>query len=156
LHYLRHTFPNLIFREDFRSWFAPSQFLVPRVDGVWTVSSNIGYQAMLFNRILGTPATTHMAGIADAIVFQDFIGRLGRPVNADAFLAWQLERYLVPELLFSDGHWLHNYLERRLDAAHRVDDQIDAFVPIADTDRLMEAWIAQAPKPLAMPFTALR
>ena len=156
LNYLRHTFPNLIFREDFRSWFAPSQFLVPRVDGVWTVSSNVGYQAMLFNRILGTPATTHMAGIADATVFQDFIGRLGRPVNADAFLAWQLEHYLVPELLFSDGHWLHNYLERRLDAAHRVDDPIEAFVPIADMDRLMEAWIAQAPKPLAKPFTALR
>src|SRR6202035_3212718 len=50
LNYLRHTFPNLIFRDDFRSWFTPSQFLVPRVDGVWTVSSNVGYQAMLFNR----------------------------------------------------------------------------------------------------------
>ncbi len=156
LNYLRDSFPNLIFHEDFRSWFAPSQFLVPRVDGVWTVSSNVGYQAMLFNRILGTPATTHMAGIADATVFQDFIDRLGRPVNADAFLAWQLERYLVPELLFRDGHWLHNYLERRLDAAQRVDDPIDAFVPVADMDRLMEAWIAQAPKPVAMPFPDFR
>lgn len=156
LNYLRHTFPNLIFREDFRAWFTPSQFLVPRVDGVWTISSNVGYQAMLFNRILGTPATTHMAGIADATEFQDFIGRLGRPVNADAFLAWQLEHYLVPEQLFSDGHWLHNYFERRLDAAQRVDDSIDAFVPIADMDRLVESWIAQAPQPRAMPFTAPR
>jgi hypothetical protein len=156
LNYLCHTFPNLIFRDDFRSWFTPSQFLVPRVDGVWTVSSNVGYQAMLFNRILGTPPTTHMAGIADATVFEDFIGRLGQPVNADAFLAWQLERYFVPELLFSDGHWLHNYLERRLDAVHRAGDPIDAFVPIADIDRLMEAWIAQAPKPLAAPFTVPR
>ena len=111
---------------------------------------------MLLDRILGTPATTHMAGIADATVFQDFIDQLGRPVNADAFLAWQLERYLVPELLFRDGHWLHNYLERRLDAAQRVDDPIDAFVPVADMDRLMEAWIAQAPKPVAMPFPDFR
>jgi hypothetical protein len=156
LNYLRHTFPNLIFHEDFRSWFTPSQFLVPRVDGVWTVSSSVGYQAMLFNRVLGTPPTTHMAGIADATVFQDFIDGLRRPVNADAFLAWQLQHYLVPELLFSDGHWLQNYLERRLDAAHRADDPIDAFVPVADMDRLMEAWIARTPNPRAMPFTALR
>jgi hypothetical protein len=153
VNYLRHTFPNLIFRDDFRAWFAPSQFLVPRVDGVWTVSSNVGYQAMLFNRVLGTPATTHMSGIADATEFQDFIGRLGQPANADAFLAWQLERYLVPEVLFSDGRWLHGYLERRIDAARRGADPIEAFVPTADSDRLMEAWIAQAPRPVAVPFT---
>lgn len=156
LNYLRHVFPNLIFHEDFRSWSTPSQFLVPRVDGVWTVSSNVGFQAMLFNRILGTPATTYLAGIADTNVFHDFIDRLGRPVKADAFLAWQLERYLVPELLFSDGHWLHDYLARRLDAARLAGDPVDAFVPIADMERLMEAWIAQAPKPLAMPFNVPR
>jgi hypothetical protein len=151
--YLRERFPNFIFHENFRSWFTPSQFLVLRVDGVWTVSSNVGYQGMLFNRVLGTPATTHISGIADATEFQDFIGKLGRPANADRFLAWQLEHYLVPELMFSDGRWMHSYLQRRIDAAHHVGDPIEAFVPVADVDRLVEAWIGCAPQPRAMPFT---
>jgi hypothetical protein len=156
VNYLRRTFSNFIFREDFRSWLAPSQFLVRCVDGVWTISSNVGYQAMLFNRILGTPPTTHLAGIADATRFQDFVGQLGRPVNGDAFLAWQLKHYLVPQALFSDGHWLHDYFERRIVAAQRVEDPINAFVPVADVDRLTEAWITKAPSLPAMPFPGAR
>jgi hypothetical protein len=156
LAYLRHIFPNMVFREDFHSYYAPSQFLVPRVDGVWTISSNVGYQGLLYGCVLGTPATTHLAGIADATTYEDFLDRLGRPspANSDAFLAWQLERYLVPDRLLNDGRWLYEYLERRLDAVHRVDDPIDAFVPIADMDRLTEAWVAQAPKPLTVPFNS--
>jgi hypothetical protein len=154
LAYLRHTFPNLVFREEFHSYCAPSQFLVPRVDGVWTASSNVGYQGLLYGRVLGTPATTHLAGLADATTYADFLNRLDRPspANSDAFLAWQLENYLVPDRLLNDAQWLFKYFERRLDAAHSADDPIDAFVPIADLDRLMEAWIAHAPKPLAVPF----
>ena len=60
--YLQKNFPNLIFFEQFRAYASPSQFLAPRVDGVWSVSSNVGYQALLHNRVLGSPATSHLAG----------------------------------------------------------------------------------------------
>lgn len=153
LSYLRHSFPNMVFREEFRSFCGPSQYLVPRVDGVWTVSSNVGYQGMLYGRVLGTPATTHLAGVADATSYEDFLDCLDRPSGGspDAFLAWHLQRYLVPDRLLNDGPWLYNYLERRL-AAAGSEDPIDAFVPIADPDRLRDAWIAQAPKPQVIPF----
>jgi hypothetical protein len=48
---LRRTFPNMIFLDEFRRYQSSSQFLVPRVDGVWSVSSSIGYQALLFNML---------------------------------------------------------------------------------------------------------
>jgi hypothetical protein len=155
LDYLRQAFPNMLFVEPFRSYRSPSQFLVPRVDGVWSVSSNVGSQALLFAHALGTPSSTHLAGIAHSTDFSDFFARLGRevPQSRHAFLAWLLERYLVPESLWADGAWLDEYLRRRL-AASRVEDPIASFVPIADTDRLRRAWIDEAPEPVVEPFSS--
>src|SRR5262245_17146701 len=148
---LRRTFPNMIFLDEFRRYQSSSQFLVPRVDGVWSVSSSVGYQALLFNHLLGSPPSTELSKIADATTFEDFFDRLGHcnPTNSDRLLAWLLERYLVPGTLLADGYWFRDYLQRRLDAARSARDPIDAFVPTADTDRLMEAWTA-TPRPLMM------
>ena len=154
LNYLRQAFPNMLFVEPFRSYGSPSQFLVPRVDGVWSVSSNVGYQALLFARALGTPSSTHLAGIAHSTDFADFFARLGRemPQSREAFLAWLLERYVVPESLWADGAWLDDYLRRRLAVTHAAEDPIASFVPIAGTERLRRAWIDHAPDPIAEPF----
>jgi hypothetical protein len=151
--YLRNTFPNMIFLEEFRIYSTSSQFLVPRVDGVWSVSSSVGYQALLFRKALGSPPTAHLSQIADSTTFKEFFDQLGdcSSHNSDAFLAWQLERYLVPAALLNDGRWLYDYLRRRLDAAKFTSDPVDAFVPIADADRLKDAWITQAPRPEAPP-----
>ena len=148
---LRGTFPNMIFLDEFRRYQSSSQFLVPRVDGVWSVSSSVGYQALLFNRLLGSQSSTELSKIADATTFENFFGRLGdrNPTNPDRFIAWLLERYLVPGMLLADGHWFRDYLQRRLDAARSATDPIDAFVPTADADRLMQAWTV-APRPPMM------
>jgi hypothetical protein len=61
-----------------------------------------------------------------------------------------LERYLAPAPLLSDGRWLHDYFQRRLDAARSALDPIDAFVPTADADRLMDAWIVKTPARVTM------
>lgn len=103
---LRRTFPNMIFLDEFRRYQSSSQFLVPRVDGVWSVSSSIGYQALLFNRLLGSPPSTELSNVADATTFADFFGRLEqrKSTNVDPFLAWLLardvaeRRPLVPRL----------------------------------------------------------
>jgi hypothetical protein len=78
---------------------------VPRVDGVWSVSSNVAYQAMLFGRLLGTPPSTHLAGISHSAKVAVFFETLGRvpPQSRDAFLAWQLERYVVPQAFVERG-----------------------------------------------------
>jgi hypothetical protein len=151
LDYLRQNFPNMLFLERFSSYRSPSQTLVPRVDGVWSVSSNVAYQAMLFGRLFGTLPSTHLAGIAHTTKFAEFFATLGRvpPPSRDAFLAWQLERYVVPKALWSDGVWLDDYLRRRIEAAGATTDPVEAFVPIADPAQLEEAWNRQAPRPVA-------
>jgi hypothetical protein len=67
-------------------------------------------------------------------------------------IAWQLERYLVPETFLNDGHWLCDYLGRRLDMARSAADPIDAFVPIGETDQLKNAWAKEVRKPKAAPY----
>jgi hypothetical protein len=148
LNELRQSFPNMIFLEECRSFQTPSQFLVPRVDGVWSVSSSVGYQALLYDVVVGSPPATEISYVADATTFETFFDRLGQrqPNNADAFLAWLLERYLVPATLFRDGRWLSDYLERRCDAARSAVNPIDGFVATADADCLIQAWLAQAPE----------
>jgi hypothetical protein len=119
---------------------------------VWSVSSSVGHQALLFDRTLGAPPSAELSDVADETTFENFFGRIGqrKPTNAEAFLAWMLERYLVPARLLTDGRWLHDYLQRRLDAARSANDPIDAFVPTADADRLMDAWIISSPPPATM------
>jgi hypothetical protein len=128
--------------------------LVPRVDGVWSVSSNVAYQAMLFGRLLGTPPSTHLAGISHTTKLAEFFETLRRvpSQSRDAFLAWQLERYVVPQALWSEGAWLDDYLRRRIAAARTANDLVEAFTPIACPARLEEAWIRQAPRPVAEPY----
>lgn len=146
--YLRDKFPNLIFLDEFRLSSASSQFLVPKVDGVWSVSSSVGYQALLFGRALGSPTTAPLSSIADATSFETFFDGLGQHNGhrADSLVAWQLERYLVPQTFLDDGRWLRNYLGQRLDAAKSAANPVDAFVPIADTDQLMDAWVKRPRK----------
>jgi hypothetical protein len=145
LELLRRSFPNMIFFEDFRLHQTPSQFLVPRVDGVWSVSSSVAYQALLFDGTVGSPQDTEISHVADATTFEGFFNQLGhRESNkAEAFLAWLLERYLVPAALFTDGQWLCDYLQRRVEAVRSAVNPIDGFVATADADRLMDAWTAQ-------------
>lgn len=154
LDYLRTTFPNMIFLEQTRSFSTSSQFLVPRVDGVWSVSSGVAFQALLFGRMLGSPPSSYLAGVAHATDFAGFFANLGRaePESRDGFMTWQLERYMVPSSLLADGRWLRDYFLRRMEAARAAQDPVDAFVPIADLERLMDAWVARAPRPVALPF----
>jgi hypothetical protein len=98
-------------------------------------------------------ASSRTRTFAHSTDFADFFARLGRevPQSRDAFLAWLLERCLVPESLWADGAWLDEYLRRRLAATRAAGDPIASFVPVADPDRLRRAWIDQAPDPIAEP-----
>jgi hypothetical protein len=154
MEYLSQKFPNMIFLDEFRLCSTSSQFLVPKVDGVWSVSSSVGYQALLFGRALGSPTKAPLASVADVATFAAFFDRLGHNdgYRADGLIAWQLERYLVPETFLIDGHWLCDYLGRRLNMARSAADPIDAFVPIGETELLKNAWAKEARKPKAAPY----
>lgn len=143
LDFLRKTFPNVVIAECARKYTSSSQYLCPHVDGVWSVSSNVGYQALLLGKRLGSPAQTHYHGLAHDHTPKDFFSSL----TADAptedrlpFLAWYLENYLVPGKLLGDPRWLYEYLSQRRTAILAAKNPLDGFIPLGSPGAIRDAW----------------
>ena len=141
--YLASRFPNFLFAERFRQSGFSSQYLVPKVDAVWAPVSNVGFQAMLFNKALGANRQSHLSPLAD---FDDlsFPGGAIPPPSPkqDALTAWLLQHYLVPSSLFFDGRWLYQYLRRRLESWRTSQDPLLAFEQVGSLDELETAWLS--------------
>lgn len=136
LTFIAEKFPNLILDARFRKYAHSSQFLVPMVDGVWSVSSPVGVQAALFGKHLGSPRAARNAPLADALSPAEFFAMLGTaPPDRTAELAWYLFHYAVPDTLFHDGEWLFDYLTS-LKARGQAGRQ-----PLGAADRIASAWL---------------
>ncbi len=143
LEFLRRNFPNLIVPPTARKYASPSQYLAQHVDGVWSVSSNIGYQALLFGKRLGSPLRSFYRNVAHNHTPAEFFANLRHTASAEdqlPFLAWHLDRYLVPEALLDNGNWLLQYLDARRMAILGASNPLDAFVPIGDPEEIRRAW----------------
>lgn len=145
LQYLRDRFPNLIFHRRFRQYASPSQYLVHHVDGVWTQSSNLGYQALLWGKRLGTTSQTHLRNVAHDLSLRSFARNVlsgEKPGDHEEYLAWYLQHYAVPQPLLRDPALLRDYLQRRV-AAARTEAQPSpaSFVPVAPAGAMKDAWM---------------
>ncbi len=136
LAFLTGSFPNLILDPRFRKYTNTSQFLVPMIDGAWSVSSTVGVQAALLGKHLGSPAGSQNAPLADAETPADFFAYLDTaPADRTAELAWYLCHYAVPDKLLNDGHWLFNYLTSLKANEHA------GTKPLSSADTLADAWL---------------
>ncbi|MFL2922509.1 MAG: polysaccharide pyruvyl transferase family protein [Limisphaerales bacterium] len=70
LEFLKTSFSNIIFDEQFRSVPFSSQYLLPYVDFVWTIASSVGLQSAFLNIPTGSPSNTQnsAATIADSLI----------------------------------------------------------------------------------------
>lgn len=120
---LKAVYPNLIFDKAFDTLDNISQYLLPTIDAVVTVSSSIGTQALMWNKPLITLGNSHMASLATHASIADYATAIADGVDpvidADNVLAWILS-YQQPlaSMLLEDG----NFLERWLVALPRDDD----------------------------------
>lgn len=64
IHYLEDKYPNLLWSPEFSNIPAVSQYLMPIIDGVITVSSSMGLQAMLWDKPLFSPWQSHLTGFS--------------------------------------------------------------------------------------------
>ncbi len=63
--YLGERYPNFIWHPLFRQVYGVSHYLMPFVQGVITVSSSVGLQALLWNKKLAVVGRGHLSAIAD-------------------------------------------------------------------------------------------
>lgn len=149
--YLRENFPNLISLPRFRSFHSSSPYLARHCDGVWSVASNLGLQAIFFERRLGSSGHSQNGVLAHDRRLGDFFRNLGSPVSDlhRPFLAWYLERYAIPFAMVEDSAWFCDYLQRRCAASREGAAALDALVPLAPAATLESSWLQLSNDPLA-------
>lgn len=71
LGYIRNLHPNFLYSTEFEKLDNISQYIVPWVDTVVTVSSTLGFQALLHGKKLNSPSTSHLSYIASSLTEAD-------------------------------------------------------------------------------------
>lgn len=125
LAHLKSEFRNLLWSPDFRQTTAASQYLMEHSDAVVTVSSSVGWQALLWRKPLLVAGRSHLDLVAASNDLRDLAVLLEEPKGEDErnerVLAWHLARYASPfDVLFGRSE-----IVERLDRAivsHRAQD----------------------------------
>ena len=119
---LQDIYPNLIADVFFLNMANPSQCSLAFADGVITQMSTVGLQAA-FHRKYFVSVGTYFTGIADCTDLNGFAAMLERPPkDRDAFFAWTLTHYTIPEQRFAE--FLPGMLERMKSLPDRAPDAV--------------------------------
>ncbi len=108
-------YKNLIYHPELDQIDSVSQYILPFVDGVVTVSSSIGFQALLWDIPVFAIGNSYINAIADSNSLKDLEFILGDSYipdfNKNSVLAFILLKYslLNIEYIFN-GEWFLNYL----------------------------------------------
>jgi hypothetical protein len=111
--YLSSHYSNFIWHPLFRQVYGASHYLMPFVQGVITVSSSVGLQALLWKKRLAIVGEGHLATVADTVDLKELPKLLGttRSERDDRLLCWLLSNQHLPfRYLLSSGR-LRKYLQ---------------------------------------------
>ncbi|MFN9030632.1 MAG: glycosyltransferase [Betaproteobacteria bacterium] len=125
LAHLQSEFPNLLWSPDFRETTAASQYLMEHSDAVVTVSSSVGWQALLWRKPLLVAGRSHLDLVAASNDLRELAALLEEPKGEDErnerVLTWHLARYASPfDVLFGRSEIVER-LDRAI-ASHRAQD----------------------------------
>ncbi|QCR36642.1 HAD-IA family hydrolase [Nissabacter sp. SGAir0207] len=114
INYLRSRFPNFVYRKETDNIAWVSQFLVPLVDGVITISSSIGFQAAFWQKPLLALGKSHLTPFTTAATLETFLTQVGNSVlqNRDALMIETLRHQHCPMSFLADGRyaeWLTHF-----------------------------------------------
>lgn len=78
---LRARFPHFLYSTEFDDYLYPAQFLLPLVDGVATLSSSVGLQALLWHKPNPAPGQSQINAVADCTTLEHFPALLETGLN---------------------------------------------------------------------------
>jgi hypothetical protein len=135
LSYFSQKYENFIYLPQARNYSNLSQFLINLTDGVVTLSSTVGLQALLCKKPLFVPSkTSYLAAFSDE---QD-LSKIGDFLKSNSYapkdgaLYYLLTRYYVLGNYFRDGEWFYNFLKK---SYHKFCSGVDfSFYDRIDSD----------------------
>ena len=141
--YITSTYPNAIISDKLRETRFCSQYLMDLVDGVISVSSTVGLQALIFQKPLfvvgnNQQLLTISAG-NDISMIKTILDKQSYK-NHDAILYHLLTHYyLMEESYINDGKWFYNFLKKCL-IKHKENAGFDFFDKIDDDENLLKLY----------------
>jgi len=113
---LKKRYRNFLNDPSFVKYLSASQFLLPEIDGVISLSSSVAMQAMIFDKKIIAFGQTHLDCMRDVSSFEEFALKLDMPaINKDDLLFWYLTRYCATSKYFLNSEWLDSFLMRSLE-----------------------------------------
>ncbi|MGL5102319.1 MAG: HAD family hydrolase [Plesiomonas sp.] len=88
IRYLRSKFDNFVYIEKFNSIPSVSQLLLPLINGVYTISSSVGYQAAYWSKPVFSIGTSHITKYNTAKNLKEFLQQVERNevINQDGLI----------------------------------------------------------------------
>ncbi len=145
---LRARFPHFLYSTEFDDYLYPAQFLLPLVDGVATLSSSVGLQALLWHKPICALGQSQINAVADCTALEHFPALLETGLNEqrraaqDALLLFLFTRFIVPasaDYLYNPA-WLHDRLTLWQENFRRGVNA-DFFPPLDTLPRLLQHYL---------------
>lgn len=127
--YLKEKYSNFILLETTKHYFEVSPLIVPYVDAVITISTSVGFHALLWDKKIITLGKSYLKRLSDT----NNLNNLDKVLELDTkdrkkILYWLLTRYYIPEDYIKNSKWISNFLERSIEKKDDLEnfyDQID-------------------------------
>lgn len=146
--FLKDKYPNFIYGEQFRGVKWVSQYLLPYVDGVITVSSTVGFQAMLWQKKLITLGQSQLSPYAEHTSIQDLNKNWGKeyqPSNEN-LLAFLFTHYApLINSYHHVGEWYKDFLVRSYERRNNID--FSFFAPIDSLTSISKNYLKESRVP---------
>ena len=116
LKYFRSRYSNFIYLDKTNDYSSVSPLLVPFVDGVITVSTAVGYYALLWNKKLITLGKNYLEKFSDSSDLSQLDVILSEKLkNKNKIIYWLLTHYFIPEDYIKNSRWLNNFLLKKIE-----------------------------------------
>ncbi len=107
---LKKKFENFIYDERLNKIYCSSQFIVPEIDGVITISSSVGLQAAFWKKPLLVYGKNHITPFQTAYSIEDLCEQIGSCIDRDKLIISTLKEQNIP-VGTSPKHiysWIHH------------------------------------------------
>lgn len=148
--YLTTTYPNLIFDFSFQKIKASSQFFLPHIDGIITITSSVGLQGLIWKKPIFSASNknTHINSISTGINIEEIGSYLDShsECDQDNILYYLLSHYYPVTKYCFDGDWIYSFFKKSCGKFKKNGVDFDFYEPIDDDKNLFKSIISSARK----------
>lgn len=143
--FLKTKYPNFLYSEIFEGIYAGTQFIVPLIDAVVTVSSTVALQCLLWRKKIISIGSVFLKGIADTHKFEELPTVLANEyVAKDGILYWLSNNYSFPAKYAFDRQNLLN-LQQKL-KGYGIQLGIDEILALYQDNQFIDGFIEEINK----------